>query len=139
MAHESAPPKTRIWWDDSEVQFIRWSDKSLVFSWGGTTETAVHLSRGAVVRLLQNGVLRIEGSQPEWVHDQPEADRVSEYRPVTHQPRRTAPYFEPIILDLPPEPVEFVPPVPAAPQEEPAHRFKLITRLIRKLTGGGQG
>jgi hypothetical protein len=70
---------TRIWWDGSEVDFIRWTDKALVFSWGNVTETAVQMPRGAVVRLLQKGVLQIEGETPEWIHLSPtEFDRSPE-------------------------------------------------------------
>jgi hypothetical protein len=137
MAHESAPSQTRIWWDDSEVEFIRWSEKSLVFSWGNVTETAVHLPRGAVVRLLRKGVLRVEGTLPDWVNDPLDSDLIGEH----HQPIHTARHFEPIMLvDIPPEPVDLAPSIPAAAPhvDGSGGRFNAIARLIRKLGGPGR-
>ena len=58
---------TQVWWDGGTVDFVRWTEKSLVFCWEGARKTAVHMPRGAVVRLLDKGVLRIEGYQPEWL------------------------------------------------------------------------
>ncbi len=138
MAQESHPTKTRLWWDDSEVEFIRWSDKSLVFSWGNTTDTAVHLSRGTVVRLLKNGVLRVEGELPDWACPVPNAAAPAEYHPAIHQPNRITSHFKPIVLDVPPEPDGVESPLPAVPPRDdgPTGRFRAITRLIRKLGGG---
>ncbi|MBN1680505.1 MAG: hypothetical protein JW966_09445 [Anaerolineae bacterium] len=58
--------QTRVWWDNSEVSFVRWTERSLVFCWSNVTETAIHMPRGAVMRLMQKGVLRVEGEMPEW-------------------------------------------------------------------------
>ncbi len=63
----SQPHRTRVWWDNGEVVFIRWTEKTLVFSWGDVRETAVHIPRGAVTRLVQKGVLRVEGEAPTWI------------------------------------------------------------------------
>jgi len=43
MGPQNFDVNTRIWWDGSEVSFIRWTEKALVFSWGNVTETAVHM------------------------------------------------------------------------------------------------
>ncbi|MBN1201571.1 MAG: hypothetical protein JXJ20_06925 [Anaerolineae bacterium] len=59
--------KTRVWWDGGEVEFIRWTDKSLVFCWDNTMDTAVHMPRGALVRLIRKGVMQIEGEMPAWI------------------------------------------------------------------------
>jgi hypothetical protein len=58
---------TRIWWNDEEVKFIGWTEKTLVFHWEDPRETAIHMPRGAVVRLMDKGVLRIEGYVPVWM------------------------------------------------------------------------
>jgi hypothetical protein len=60
-------PRTRVWWDGSEVLFIRWTDSALVFNWGAPRHTAIHMPRGAVVRLVDKGVLQINGYMPEWL------------------------------------------------------------------------
>lgn len=99
---------TRIWWDGSEVSFIRWTDKALVFSWGNVTETAVHMPRGAVVRLLQKGVLHIEGETPEWIQ-------------------------APLEIEQPPEPEPQ--PAPRIEPEPQNNRLGIVARLIRKLGG----
>jgi len=57
--------KTRVWWNDGEVEFIRWTDKTLVFRWGA--DAPVHIPRGTVMRLLEKGGLRIEGRHPDWM------------------------------------------------------------------------
>ena len=96
-----------------------------MFSWASTTDTAVHLSRGAVVRLLKNGVLRIEGTLPDWVSKPPDSDMLPAYHPITHQPARpTTSRFEPIMLDIPSEPI---PPAPPCPDHS-GGRFRAITR-----------
>jgi hypothetical protein len=104
---------TRIWWDGSEVSFVRWTDKALVFSWGNVTETAVHMPRGAVVRLMQKGVLQIQGETPEWIELSP--------LEIEHVP-------EPDIVQTPAPQVE-VKPEPQNP------RLSIVARLIRKLGG----
>ncbi len=100
---------TQVWWDGSTVDFVRWTEKSLVFCWEGARKTAVHMPRGAVVRLLDKGVLRIEGYQPEWLAPREACDS-----------------------DLPPERV----PPPA--ENRPGSRRNAILRLIRKLSGSGE-
>jgi hypothetical protein len=115
MGPENFDVNTRIWWDGSEVSFIRWTEKALVFSWGNVTETAVHMPRGAVVRLLQKGVLQIEGETPDWIH------------------------LSPLEFDRSPEPDETLPHPPAPhiePKPEPQNsRLGVVARLIRKLGG----
>ncbi len=64
---ESGPRGTRIWWDNEEVHFVGWTDRALVFHWEDPRETAIHMPRGAVVRLIDKGVLRIEGYIPTWM------------------------------------------------------------------------
>ena len=73
---------TRIWWDNEEVKFVGWTEKALVFHWEDPRETAIHMPRGAVVRLKDKGVLRIEGYMPIWAHS-------------ANQPQPTAPPAEP--------------------------------------------
>ncbi len=105
---------TQVWWDGSEVDFVRWTEKSLVFCWKDARETAVHMPRGAVIRLMDKGVLRIEGYQPEWLAARRAVeDGVSEHAP---------------------------PPVPAAPRDDsqPPSRLNIVLRLIRKLSGGSE-
>gem|GEM_PF-1771978 len=104
---------TRVWWEDREVAFVRWTDRSLVFAWRESDETAMHIPRGAVLRLLDRGVLRIDGDAPAWLYDS---------RPLQLQrPKQAAPE-----------------PKKAAPQGHPKDkkRFSAIVRLIRKLSGG---
>lgn len=142
MLPEIDSQKTRIWWDGSEVEFIRWSEKSLVFSWGDTTETAVHLPRGAVVRLLKKGVLHVEGPLPGWATCPPEDADCAEYTPRSMSSLKaySSAHFEPITLEQPAPHPESAPPAPVAASadrpEEKSSRFKTITRLIQKLGGG---
>ena len=105
-------PTTRVWWEDREVAFVRWTNQALVFAWRESDETAMHIPRGAVLRLLDRGVLRIDGEAPAWLYDS---------RPLQlQQPKQPAPA-----------------PKKAAPQKDKG-RFNIIARLIHKL-GGGDG
>ena len=108
MEHSLQPHNTRIWWDGGEVEFIRWTEKALVFQWGDATETAIHMPRGAVMRLMHKGVLQIEGEVPEWI-----------------EPRN----------DLLVEPVK--PEAPSKETQQREGRLSVIPRLIRKLAGTG--
>jgi hypothetical protein len=97
---------TRIWWDNEEVRFVGWTEKALVFHWEDPRETAIHMPRGAVVRLMEKGVLRIEGYVPAWM------------RPA----------------DQPPS-VPAAPPVEASKTPQLNSRLSAVARLIRKLSG----
>lgn len=103
-------PATRVWWEDREVAFVRWTDQALVFAWRESDETAMHIPRGAVLRLLDRGVLRIDGDAPAWLYDS-----------------------RPLQLQRPQRPVQ-APKKPAPPKDK--KRFSAIVRLIRKLSGG---
>jgi hypothetical protein len=115
----SQPYKTRVWWDNGEVVFIRWTEKALVFSWGDVRETAVHIPRGAVTRLVQKGVLRVEGEAPTWIQPNFSGAQVVPVSPAT-----------PVVPI--PAPVEAEKPRSALLRSE---RFSAISRLIRKLAG----
>jgi hypothetical protein len=97
---------TRVWWDNEEVKFIGWTDKALVFQWEDPRETAIHMPRGAVVRLVDRGVLRIEGFVPVWM------------RPAEKTPSL-----------LPAAQAE------ANKSSQNNSRLSVVTRLIRKLSG----
>jgi hypothetical protein len=110
--------QTRVWWAGDEVRFIRWTDQGLVFHWGDPRETAVHMPRGAVMRLMQKGVLQIEGRMPGWTNPA--------YRPPEEPPQTglVTPNFSRI--QRAPEP----------PKPEPSSsRRSIVSRLIRKLGG----
>jgi hypothetical protein len=98
---------TRIWWDNEEVKFVGWTEKALVFHWEDPRETAIHMPRGAVMRLMDKGVLRVEGYIPVWLRSEPQPAPVVPAAP-------------------PPEPSK-------PPQVNP--RLNVIARLIRKLSG----
>jgi hypothetical protein len=100
---------TRVWWDGSEVNFLRWTESALIFSWYSATETAVQMPRGTVVRLLQKGVLYVEGFVPEWVNS---GLGLPETQPIAAQK-----------------------PAPPAPAQAKAEKVSMLTRLIRKLGG----
>ncbi len=104
---DSIAQSTRIWWDNEEVKFVGWTEKALVFHWESPRETAIHMPRGAVVRLMDKGVLRIEGYAPVWL------------RPVANQP----------------QPAPSAPPVEANKPPQVNTRLNAISRLIRKLSG----
>lgn len=76
---------TRIWWNDEEVKFITWTDKTLVFHWEDPRETAIHMPRGVIMRLLDKGVLRIEGERPDWMRPP------AEVTPIAPPPTSSAP------------------------------------------------
>ena len=101
---------TRIWWDNEEVKFVGWTEKALVFHWEDPRETLIHMPRGAVMRLMDKGVLRVEGYIPVWLRSEPQ--------PV---PVPVVPAAAP-----PPEPIK-------PPQVNP--KLNAIARLIRKLAG----
>jgi hypothetical protein len=97
---------TRVWWDNEEVRFVGWTDKALVFHWEDPRETAIHMPRGAVVRLVDKGVLRVEGYVPAWM------------RPADQPPSVLA-----------------APPVEASNPPQVNSRLSAVARLIRKLSG----
>jgi hypothetical protein len=107
---------TRVWWDGNPVQFIRWTEKGLVFNWDDPRETAIHMPRGTVVRLMAKGVLQIEGDAPAWACDG--------YKPVVlRQPVETR------VVNIPVEkPKPVTPKIP--------NKLNIIARLINKLGGG---
>ena len=109
-------PTTRVWWEDREVAFVRWTDQALVFAWRESDETAMHIPRGAVLRLLDRGVLRIDGDAPAWLYDSHPLQLRRPEHPAP-APKKAAPK--------------------AAPQKDRG-RFNIIARLIQKL-GGGDG
>jgi hypothetical protein len=115
---------TRVWWDGSPVQFIRWTEKGLVFNWDDPRETAIHMPRGTVVRLMAKGVLEIEGDAPDWTR--------SDYRPVATPKPRVVPVESP-----PLEKVRLEKPQPAPPKVP--NKLNIIARLINKLGGGDPG
>ena len=119
MNNEHQKPHTRIWWDGNEVEFVRWTERALVFSWGDPHETAIHMPRGAVLRLMEKGVMQIEGELPEW----------ADFGPLKLAPKEKEKEKEAA------QPI----PSPAVPPAEPSRLAKLniITRLIRKLSSNG--
>ncbi|WP_162909164.1 hypothetical protein [Aggregatilinea lenta] len=112
---------TRIWWNDSEVVFIAWTESALVFRWpegAHNNRGIIQLPRGATRRLAQRGILRIDGDAPGWFYG-----------------RITAPVeWE----ELPPARPAAPPPPPPRPtparMPRPALR-DIVGRIIRKLTG----
>jgi hypothetical protein len=102
---------TRIWWDGREVNFIRWTNGTLVFAWRETDETAMHIPRGAVTRLIDRGVLEVAGDLPEWLNN-----KLSLKQPEDQTPSQPA-------LSPRPQP---------APQ---ANKRSIIVRLLAKLGG----
>jgi hypothetical protein len=97
---------TRVWWDNEEVKFVGWTEKALVFHWEDPRETAIHMPRGAVLRLMDKGVLRVEGYMPIWLH-----------------------------LGSQPKPVPAAPPPEPSKPPQVNTRLNVIARLIRKLSG----
>lgn len=102
--------QTRVWWDGSEVNFLRWTETALIFSWYSSVETAVQMPRGTVVRLLHKGVLYVEGYVPEWVSS---ALGIPETQPIEARAK----------------------PEPPQPAIAKAEKISMLTRLIRKLGG----
>ncbi len=113
---------TRVWWDGNPVQFIRWTEKGLVFNWDDPRETAIHMPRGAVVRLMAKGVLQIEGDAPEWMYTghEPIVLRRSAETPVAGIPAERISAAQPTVSKLP-------------------NKLNIIARLINKLGGGDTG
>ncbi len=97
---------TRIWWDNEEVKFVGWTEKTLVFHWEDPRETAVHMPRGVVMRLMDKGVLRIEGYAPSW-----------------------------LLPAIQPQSSATVLPVEASKPPQVNTRLNAVARLIRKLSG----
>lgn len=144
--------QTRVWWDGEEVRFIRWTEHALIFSWVEPTVTATPMPRGAVIRLVNRGVLRIEGAMPAWVprprdaHDAPPLPHHSQPQPTrtdapahplprnTH-PRPAHPPAAPI--DEPPLAAGDTQPLPASDsQRGKPDLVRTLGRLIRRLSGG---
>jgi len=126
MNPDSYPKRTRVWWDGGEVEFIRWTDKALVFNWGDPRETAIHMPRGAVMRLMEKGVLRVEGEMPPWTTSRSatsESAQLEDTQPDQDQPLRHSPAV-------------FRPPAGLEKQKPVANRLNIVARLIRKLAGG---
>ncbi|MBN1562464.1 MAG: hypothetical protein JXA10_01400 [Anaerolineae bacterium] len=113
--------QTRVWWDGNPVQFIRWTDKGLVFNWDDPRETAIHMPRGTVMRLMAKGVLEIEGDAPDWTQ--------SDYQPVARLEPPPRPVNDPPLANVQPEL-----PQPAPPKVP--NKLNIIARLINKLGGG---
>jgi hypothetical protein len=125
MNPDSYAKRTRIWWDGGEVEFIRWTEKALVFNWGDPRETAIHMPRGAVTRLMEKGVLRVEGEMPPWTGVRPaDNEQQPEDLPSAQAQQRQS---------------ALKPPVLTATLEKPkplSNRLNVVARLIRKLAGG---
>lgn len=98
--------ETRIWWNGNEVSFIRWTEKGVVFNWGDPHETAMHLPRGTVARLVEKGVMQIQGHAPIWAH-----------KLIRNETPRPKP----------------APSKPVAPKN--SKKISIIARLINKLSG----
>lgn len=122
MNPDSHAKRTRIWWDGGEVEFIRWTEKSLVFNWGDPRETAIHMPRGAVTRLMEKGVLRVEGEMPPWTSPRQDDQLQSDDRLSAQEQQRQS---------------AFKPPVATAEKPKPlSNKLNVVARLIRKLAGG---
>lgn len=119
MLPESNDSYTRIWWNDSEVVFVAWTESALVFRWPEGTHNnrgIIQLPRGAARRLAQRGILRIDGDAPGWFYG-----RLTE--PVA---------LEPVWPAAPPK----APPPPPPPAKMPKMALRdIVGRIIRKLTG----
>lgn len=57
---------TQVWLGGLPVQFVRWGSRALVYVNIGSESTLSSLRRNTVQRLLQDGVLHIEGYRPDW-------------------------------------------------------------------------
>ncbi len=113
---------TRIWWNDSEVVFVAWTDSALVFRWPEGTHNnrgIIQLPRGAARRLAHRGILRIDGDAPGWFYGR---------------------YTEPVELEPAHAPAPYhPPPSPPAPAKMPKMALRdIVGRIIRKLTGEGE-
>jgi hypothetical protein len=126
---------TRVWWDGNEVAFIRWTEKSLVFAWPNAYETAIHIPRGAVLRLVQKGILHIEGNMPNWmpgaIWELPTGIKMTADQPAVIED----PQPSPAQASAPQHEVA-LPQAEAPKPDQRSARYSAISRLIRKLTGG---
>jgi len=150
----SADPsaRTRVWWDGSEVHFIRWSERGLIFNWGDPRETAIHMPRGALMRLMQKGVIRIEGDLPEWLTRQKQnASRAvhplayynqrtihTNYHAAKDERKRPSSTPQSASPQSTPQPVRPSQPPAESHALSPASKLSIVARLIRKL-GGSSG
>lgn len=121
---------TRIWWDGREVNFIRWTDGTLVFAWQESDETAMHIPRGAVTRLIDRGVLKVKGDLPQWLDGnltltppalEPTHASAVSARPSALPMRRDTAPLDPSRLHNRPAPAD--------------NRRSIVARLLRKLGG----
>ena len=138
-------PATRVWWEGVEAVFVRWTDQALVFAWEDTTETAVKIPRGAVVRLLHKGVLNIEGDAPAWADLSPvDLSPSPNATPATAHPEQQASVgsVETARSNHNSEDGGWHSPKTLArtntsQSRNRSEKVTAIARLIRKLTGGG--
>lgn len=63
----SQDEETRLIMSNVPVRFIRWTPHGLVYTGIGSEEKLSHLNRGMVRRLVQEGILDIQGYRPVWV------------------------------------------------------------------------
>jgi hypothetical protein len=118
--------ETRVRWDGTPVKFVRWTEKGLVFHWDDPRETAIHMPRGTVMRLMAKGVLEIEGYLPDWTYG--DARHVAK-----PEPRKT-------LVERPPlEEVQVEKPKPNPAPPKMPNKLNIIARLIHKLGGGDPG
>ncbi|MBN1200915.1 MAG: hypothetical protein JXJ20_03565 [Anaerolineae bacterium] len=61
-------PDTRMWMSGIEVKFFKWTPNGLIYTRVGSQETMAYLSRNTIHRLLEEGVLRIQGYRPAWAY-----------------------------------------------------------------------
>lgn len=64
---------TRVWLGGVPVSFVQWMPTGLVYTRVGSTDTAAHLSRSTVKRLIREGMLKFEGYYPDWVYEEYES------------------------------------------------------------------
>ena len=60
---------TQLWMSSIPVEFVRWTPSGLVYTRLGGERELASLNRGMVKRLIHEGLLMVEGSAPDWVHD----------------------------------------------------------------------
>ena len=144
MEEDTPTHTTRVWWEGVEAIFVRWTDQALVFAWEDTTETAVKIPRGAVIRLLHKGVLNIEGDAPAWAGLSPVILPLSPDTTSTavHSEQTPSSSVQTALAGYNSEDDDWHSP------KDPTHtnrsksgnrseKVTAIARLIRKLTGGG--
>lgn len=135
-----SPDSTRVWWEGTEAVFVRWTEQSLVLAWPDTADTAVKIPRSAVTRLLQKGVLQIEGDLPGWarlprvefpesvlVPSRSDGEAASAVSSTSHEPAATSGG-----LDRHAEMAASQ--ASAEHQDKPASKLNIVARLIRRLT-----